>query len=137
MTTTGTSSPRAEPDRTLALNHLFDQPEPLRGVRVVELCTLVFGPAAASFLAELGAEVIKVELPPAGDTMRYLTPGTFWKEGSLGFQPANHNKYHIGLDVHHPEGQALFKQLVARSDVVIENLKPGTMERKFGLGYRQ
>ena len=66
---------------------LFDQPEPLRGVRVVELGTLVLGPAAASFLAEMGAEVIKVELPPSGDTMRYITPGEFWKDGSLGFQP--------------------------------------------------
>jgi crotonobetainyl-CoA:carnitine CoA-transferase CaiB-like acyl-CoA transferase len=116
---------------------VFDRPEPLRGVRVVELGTLVLGPAAASFLAEMGAEVIKVELPPSGDTMRYITPGQFWKEGSLGFQPVNHNKYHVGLDVHHTSGQAVFKQLVARSDVVIENLKAGAMEAKFGLGYRQ
>jgi len=121
----------------VATPSLFDQPEPLRGVRVVELATLVLGPAAASFLAEMGAEVVKVELPPAGDTMRYITPGQFWKEASLGFQPVNHNKFHIGLDVHHPDGQAVFKQLVARADVVIENLRAGAMERKFGLGYRQ
>src|SRR3982751_4959595 len=124
-------------DRSVGARSLFDKPEPLRGVRVVELGTLVLGPAAASFLAEMGAEVIKVELPPAGDTMRYITPGEFWKEGSLGFQPVNHNKLHVGLDVHQADGLTVFKRLVARADVVIENLKAGAMERKFGLGYRQ
>ena len=124
-------------DQGFTMQSLFDQPEPLRGVRVVELGTLVLGPAAASFLAEFGAEVVKVELPPAGDTMRYITPGEFWQEGSLGFLPVNHNKLHVGLDVHRVEGQTVFKQLVARADVVIENLKAGAMERKFGLGYRQ
>jgi hypothetical protein len=74
-------------DQSAALGSVFDRPEPLRGVRVVELGTLVLGPAAASFLAEMGAEVTKVELPPSGDTMRYITPGQFWKDGSLGFQP--------------------------------------------------
>src|SRR5579859_5928070 len=124
-------------DQGFTMQCLLDQPEPLRGVRVVELGTLVLGPAAASFLAEFGAEVVKVELPPAGDTMRYITPGEFWQEGSLGFLPVNHNKLHVGLDVHRVEGQTVFKQLVARADVVIENLKAGAMERKFGLGYRQ
>src|SRR5579864_2683779 len=124
-------------DGDITRRTVFDKPDALRGVRVVELATLVLGPAAASFLAEMGAEVIKVELPPAGDTMRYITPGQFWKDASLGFQPVNHNKLHVGLDVHNADGQLLFKQLVARADVVIENLKAGAMERKFGLGYRQ
>ncbi|MBI2469159.1 MAG: CoA transferase, partial [Candidatus Rokubacteria bacterium] len=65
---------------------IFDKPEALKGVRVLELTTLILGPATADFLGEFGAEVIKVELPPAGDTMRYVTPrGTFWKNASLGF----------------------------------------------------
>jgi crotonobetainyl-CoA:carnitine CoA-transferase CaiB-like acyl-CoA transferase len=76
-------------------------------------------------------------MTPAGDTMRYITPGQFWKDGSLGFQPDNHNKYNVALDVHHTAGQAVFKRLVAHSDVVVENLKPGALEAKVGLGYRQ
>ena len=117
---------------------LFEKPEALRGVRVLELSTLILGPSTACFLAELGAEAIKVELPPGGDTMRAVTPeGFFWQNASLGFLPENHNKHHVAIDVHRPEGQELFKQLVARSDVVVENLRAGTMERKWGLGYRQ
>jgi len=117
---------------------LFEKPEALKGVRVIELCTLILGPSTACFLAELGAEVIKVELPPGGDTMRYVTPeGFFWQNAGLGFLPENHNKLHVAIDVHKPEGVDLFRQLVARSDVVVENLRAGTMEDKFGIGYRQ
>ncbi|PYO58102.1 MAG: hypothetical protein DMD83_05765, partial [Candidatus Rokuibacteriota bacterium] len=67
---------------------IFDKPEALRGIRVLELTTLVLGPTTADFLGELGAEVIKVELPPGGDTMRYVTPeATCWQNASLGFFP--------------------------------------------------
>ena len=58
---------------------IFDKPEALRGIRVLELTTLVLGPTTADFLGEFGAEVVKVELPPGGDTMRYVTPeATYW-----------------------------------------------------------
>lgn len=116
---------------------VFDKPEALRGVRVIELCTLVLGPATADYLAEFGAEVIKVELPPAGDTMRYVPPeGYFWRNLCFGFTPINHSKYHVGIDLHHDEGKELFRHLVAKSDVVVENLRAGGMDA-FDLGYRQ
>jgi crotonobetainyl-CoA:carnitine CoA-transferase CaiB-like acyl-CoA transferase len=115
---------------------IFDKPEALAGVRVLELTTLILGPTTADFLGEFGAEVIKVELPPGGDTMRYVTPrGTFWKSASLGFFPENHSKYHVAIDLHKEDGKALFRQLAARADVMIENLRAGTLDR-WGVGYR-
>ncbi|MGH7321041.1 MAG: CaiB/BaiF CoA transferase family protein [Candidatus Rokuibacteriota bacterium] len=115
---------------------VFDKPEALKGVRVLELTTLILGPATADFLGEFGAEVIKVELPPAGDTMRYVTPrGTFWKNASLGFFPQSHSKYHVGIDLHQEDGKALFKRLAARADIFVENFRAGTLDR-WGIGYR-
>jgi crotonobetainyl-CoA:carnitine CoA-transferase CaiB-like acyl-CoA transferase len=115
---------------------IFDKPEALGGIRVLELTTLILGPATADFLGEFGAEVIKVELPPAGDTMRYVTPrGTFWQNASLGFFAQNHSKLHVGIDLHKEEGKALFKQLAARADVLVENFRAGTLDRR-GIGYR-
>lgn len=115
---------------------VFDKPEALKGIRVLELTTLILGPSTADFLGEFGAEVIKVELPPAGDTMRYVTPrGTFWKNASLGFFPENHSKYHVGIDLHKEPGKALFKQLAGRADVMVENFRAGTLDR-WGIGYR-
>jgi len=115
---------------------IFDKPEALRGIRVLELTTLILGPATADFLGEFGAEVIKVELPPAGDTMRYVTPrGTFWKNASLGFFPQSHSKYHVGIDLHKEEGKALFRRLAARADIFVENFRAGTLDR-WGIGYR-
>jgi succinyl-CoA---D-citramalate CoA-transferase len=115
---------------------IFDKPDALAGLRVLELTTLVLGPSTADFLGEFGAEVIKVELPPNGDTMRYVTPrGTFWKNASLGFFPENHSKYHVGIDLHKEEGKSLFKQLAARADVFVENFRAGTLDR-WGIGYR-
>ncbi|RMG60545.1 MAG: CoA transferase [Deltaproteobacteria bacterium] len=120
------------------LNKVFDKPEALKDIRVVEFGTLVLGPATATFLGELGAEVIKVELPGAGDTMRSLTPwGQFWKNAALGWLSEARNKYHVAIDVHTEKGQELFKELISRSDVLVENMRAGTLERKFGIGYRQ
>ncbi len=115
---------------------IFDKPEALKGVRILELTTLILGPTTADFLGEFGAEVIKVELPPAGDTMRYVTPrGMFWKNASLGFFPENHSKYHVGIDLHKEEGKGLFTRLAARADVLVENFRAGTLDR-WGIGYR-
>ena len=114
------------------------KPEALRGIRVLDLSVIIFGPATADFLGELGAEVIKVEMPGQGDVTRILGhAGCFWKNVSVAFFPQNHGKYHIGVDMHHAEGQALIRQLAARADVLVENFKPGTTEAKWGLGYRQ
>lgn len=116
---------------------IFDKPEALRGIRVLELTTLVLGPTTADFLGEFGAEVVKVELPPGGDTMRYVTPeATYWKNASLGFFPENHSKYHVGIDLHSDDGKSLFKRLAARSDIMVENFRAGTLD-KWGIGYRQ
>jgi succinyl-CoA---D-citramalate CoA-transferase len=114
------------------------KPEALRGIRVLDLSVIIFGPATADFLGELGAEVIKVEMPGQGDVTRILGhAGCFWKNVSVAFFPQNHGKYHVGVDMHHADGQALIRKLAARSDVVVENFKPGTTEAKWGLGYRQ
>jgi crotonobetainyl-CoA:carnitine CoA-transferase CaiB-like acyl-CoA transferase len=101
------------------------------------LCTLILGPAVFDYLGEFGAEVIKVELPGAGDTMRSVTPyGTFWKNASLGQMPQNHNKYHLALDVRTSTGAEIFRRLAQKCDVVVENLRAGTMDR-WGIGYKQ
>lgn len=117
---------------------IHEKPEALRGIRVLDLSVLYFGPATADFLGELGAEVIKVEMPGQGDVTRILGNASFlWKNVSVAFFCANHSKYHVGVDMHKPEGQELIRQLAARSDIVIENFKAGTLEERFGIGYRQ
>jgi crotonobetainyl-CoA:carnitine CoA-transferase CaiB-like acyl-CoA transferase len=114
-----------------------DRPEALRGVRVLELATRIFGPATSDYLGEFGAEVIKVELPGTGDLMRYVAPeGFFWQEVSPAFLPQNRNKLHVGIDVRLPEGRDLFTRIAEKSDVVVENLRAGTMDR-WGIGYWQ
>ncbi|MFQ5897349.1 MAG: CaiB/BaiF CoA transferase family protein [Candidatus Methylomirabilia bacterium] len=123
---------------TFRIDRIFAKPEALRGIRVLELATLILGPATPAYLAEFGAEVIKVELPGVGDTMRSLTPrARFWKNAALGWLSEARNKYHVAIDVRKPEGQALFRSLAAQSDVLVENLRAGTMEEKWGIGYRQ
>jgi len=116
---------------------IFDKPEALKGVRVLELCTRVFGPVTADLLADFGAQVIKIELPGVGDLMRYVAPrGFFWQNISPAFTHMNHNKYHVGIDIRKPEGADLLRRLVAKSDILVENFRPGTMDR-WGVGYRQ
>ena len=105
---------------------------PLQGMRVLELATMIAGPYCASLLGEFGAEVIKVEQPAGGDPFRRF--GTMTEAGSsLNFLNEGRNKKSITLDLRQPEGARLVKQLVAESDVVIENFRPGTLER-WGLG---
>jgi crotonobetainyl-CoA:carnitine CoA-transferase CaiB-like acyl-CoA transferase len=83
----------------------FAKPEALKGVRVLELCTRVFGPVSADLLADFGAEVIKIELPGIGDLMRYVAPrGYFWQNISPAFAHMNHNKHHVGIDIRGAQG---------------------------------
>lgn len=105
---------------------------PLEGVRVLELGTLIAGPLCARFLADFGAEVVKVEAPGTGDPLRSWgdVPGY----GALWMATQSRNKKHVTLDLRRPEGQALARRLAARCDVVIENFRPGTLE-KWNLGY--
>jgi formyl-CoA transferase len=101
---------------------------PLSGIRVAEFTHMVMGPTCGMILADLGAEVIKVE-PPGGDKTRKL-PGL----GIGFFRSFNRNKKSLVLDVHTSEGLATAKELIGASDVLLENFRPGLMER-LGLGY--
>ncbi|MCM2340045.1 CaiB/BaiF CoA-transferase family protein [Rhodoferax sp.] len=101
---------------------------PLAGLRVVEFTHMVMGPTCGMVLADMGAEVIKVE-PIEGDRTRHLLGA------GAGFFPMfNRNKKSIAIDLHKPEGAALARQLAASADVVLENFKPDTMA-KYGLDY--
>ena len=110
------------------------KPSPLKGLRVLEVCTLLFGPLGPAILGQLGAEVIKCEIPPLGDVTRSLLP--VWKEQSPGLLHLNPNKYWIGLDLHKPEAQQVFHELAAKSDIIEDNLRPGVME-SWSVGYQQ
>lgn len=107
---------------------------PLAGVKVLELGQLIAGPFATAFLAYFGAEVIKVEPPGGGDplrTWRVLHNGT-----SLWWHTMARNKKCVTLDLRLPEGQKVARDLARRVDVVVENFRPGTLE-KWGLGYER
>ena len=106
-------------------------PLPLAGVRVVEFCQIAAGPFCGMLLADMGADVIKVE-PPAGDAMRQWPPIT---DGySENFASVNRNKRSIALDLKAPGDKQVALDLVATSQVLIENNRPGAMDR-LGLGY--
>ena len=102
---------------------------PLAGVRILEATTMITGPLAGMMLADLGADVIKVENPDGGDPFRTFRGGKY----SPYFFSYNRNKRSIALDIRSEEGRRLFKKLVARSDVLIENSRPGVFAR-LGLG---
>lgn len=101
---------------------------PMAGLRVVEFTHMVMGPTCGMVLADMGAEVIKVE-PIEGDRTRHLLGA------GAGFFPMfNRNKKSIAIDLQKPEGAQMARQLAATADVVLENFKPGTMV-KYGLDY--
>ncbi len=113
------------------------KPPPLKGIRVLEVCTLLLGPSGPGFAAAMGAEVIKCEVPPLGDTCRDMTPfGYLFRGYGPVFVHTNINKYWIGLDLHKTEAQKEFLELAAKSDIIEENLRPGVME-SWNVGYRQ
>jgi crotonobetainyl-CoA:carnitine CoA-transferase CaiB-like acyl-CoA transferase len=99
---------------------VFTKPEPLKGYRFLSMTQYILGPSCANYLAELGAEVIKIELPRRGEPMRHTTPFnepllyplSKWlpdKGTGLGFFGANHNEYFLSVDFHKPEGLFLRK----------------------------
>ena len=107
---------------------------PLDGLRVLELGSLIAGPFATRIMAEFGAEVIKVERPGSGDplrTWRYVDPGT---ENSLWWALQSRNKKLVTLNLGDPEGLELARRLANESDILLENFRPGTLER-LGLGW--
>jgi crotonobetainyl-CoA:carnitine CoA-transferase CaiB-like acyl-CoA transferase len=109
---------------------------PLHGVRVIDVGTRISAPFCAGLLGELGAEVIKVELPGEGDFMRTMGPFVAVEgepDYSLSWAVEGRGRRGVTCDLRHPEGKALFERLVATADVLCENFRPGTMER-WGLG---
>jgi formyl-CoA transferase len=111
-----------------------NQQQILSGIKVLELGQLIAGPFASKTLADFGAEVIKVESPGEGDPLRkwrMLHKGT-----SVWWQAQSRNKQSVALDLRVKEGQAIARQLALEADVVIENFRPGTLE-KWGLGWEE
>jgi crotonobetainyl-CoA:carnitine CoA-transferase CaiB-like acyl-CoA transferase len=108
--------------------------QPMNGVRVLELGSLIAGPYASSLFAQFGAEVIKIEPPGVGDPLRKwrrLHEGT-----SLWWYVQSRNKKSVSLDLKSEEGRAIVCKLIAETDVLIENFRPGTLE-KWGLGWEE
>jgi crotonobetainyl-CoA:carnitine CoA-transferase CaiB-like acyl-CoA transferase len=104
---------------------------PLTGVRVIDASTILAGPLACQILGDFGAEVIKVEHPVAGDNMRGHGES---KDGiPLWWKEVSRNKRTVGLSLSDPDGAEVFRALAASADVVVENFRPGTLER-WGLG---
>ena len=116
----------------LTMSDVSPEQQPLKGIRVIELGTLIAGPYAGALLAQFGAEVIKVEAPGGGDPLRKwrkLHHGT-----SLWWYSQSRNKKSITLDLKTEEGKDIIRDLVRSADIVIENFRPGTLE-KWGLGW--
>lgn len=111
--------------------------EALKGIRVLDLSHMIFGPTAAKFLGQFGAEVIKVEVPFQGDYWRGGTYwGKFWKHSNPLWHYINQNKYFVAIDVKKSKGKDLILKLAESADVVIENFTSGTVEA-WGIGYSQ
>ncbi|MCF8482343.1 MAG: CoA transferase [Rhodospirillum sp.] len=109
---------------------------PLSGIRVLDVTNVLAGPFCGSQLAHMGADVIKVETPGRGDLARQLGADPALNEALMGvsYLAQNAGKRSLTLNLKHPRGKALFKEMVARADVVVENFRPGVMDR-LGLGW--
>jgi len=100
---------------------------PLEGLKVLDIATIVAAPFAATLLADYGAEVLKIEMPGQGDGVRAFPP---FKDGKpLWWKSVNRNKKFATLDLRKPDGVALFKRMLPHFDVLIENFRPGTLDR--------
>jgi crotonobetainyl-CoA:carnitine CoA-transferase CaiB-like acyl-CoA transferase len=115
--------------RQLRRNRLVENNGALRDIRVVEMGQLLAGPFCGQLLGDMGAEVIKVEPPGAGDPMREWGLG----EDKVNWEVIARNKKSVSANLRLPEGQALVRKLITTADVLVENFKPGTLE-KWGLG---
>ncbi len=123
------------------------KPQVLKGKVSISTTQYILGPSNAAYLAELGSQTIKVELPKRGEPMRHTTPFnepflyplSRWmpdKGTGLGFFGANHNEYFLALDFHKPEAVEIMRMLQAKADTQSENYRAGTFDR-WGVGYRQ
>ncbi|MEE8209939.1 MAG: CoA transferase, partial [bacterium] len=124
---------------------LFGKPEALKGYRVMSPTQYILGPSSCAYLAELGAEVIKIEMPRLGEPMRhttpynepYLFPVSRWVPDrglGLGVSSANMNKYFISLDMRKDEAKTIMHSLMRKTDLMLWNYRPGTFAR-WGFGY--
>ena len=109
---------------------------PMSGIRVIDVGTFLAGPYAASVLGEFGAEILKVEHPLAGDPMRRFGTATKRHDATLAWLSEARNKKSVLIDLRQKEGVQLFLRLVEKSDVLIENFRPGTME-EWGIGWKE
>src|SRR5438477_10165668 len=107
---------------------------PLSGITVVDLSRILAGPYCTHLMAEMGARVIKVEAPKGGDDARAYGP--YVKGKSTYFASVNRGKQSIALDLKSDEDRAIFEKLLAKADVIVENFRPGTMD-KLGYGWEQ
>ncbi|WP_059103286.1 CaiB/BaiF CoA transferase family protein [Shouchella shacheensis] len=105
---------------------------PITGVKILDASTMIAAPFGATLLADLGADVTKIEIPGKGDTLR--TVGPYKGEEPLRWPGLARNKRSLTLDIRKEEGKDIFLKLIAKSDVLIENFRPGTLER-WGLSY--
>ncbi len=113
-----------------------ESPLPMAGIRVLDVGTFLAGPYAASILGEFGAEVLKIEHPIAGDPMRRFGTPTQRHDATLAWLTEGRNRKSVTLDLRQQKGVEIFLQLVGKSDVLIENFRPGTMEQ-WGLGWAE
>jgi len=110
---------------------------PLKGLKVFDLTRVLAGPTCAQMLGDLGADVIKIERPGAGDDTRGFAPPVMpGTRESAYFVGVNRNKRSVTLDISQPEGQGIAKKLIAECDILVENFKVGALA-KYGLGYEQ
>ncbi|RED47453.1 CaiB/BaiF CoA transferase family protein [Seonamhaeicola aphaedonensis] len=112
----------------------MEQHGPLKGLVVADFSQLAQGPWATQMLGDMGADIIKIE-PVKGDWMRHYSYGNLYPEGeSISFISFNRNKKSIALDLKSDEGKKIAKDIIAKADILLENFRPGVMER-LGLGY--
>ncbi|MBN8442246.1 MAG: CoA transferase [Thauera sp.] len=111
---------------------MTESAKPLAGLKVIELGTLIAGPFASRIMAEFGAEVIKVESPDGGDPLRKWRK--IYEGTSLWWYVQARNKKSVTLNLKHPDGREVLRRLVAQADIVVENFRPGVLE-KLGLGW--
>lgn len=110
---------------------------PLAGIKIFDLTRVLAGPTCVQMLADLGAEVIKIEKPGSGDDTRGFAPPVMPSTNeSAYFMGANRNKHSVTLDISTPEGQEIARGLIAQCDILVENFKVGALA-KYGLGYEQ
>jgi crotonobetainyl-CoA:carnitine CoA-transferase CaiB-like acyl-CoA transferase len=110
-------------------------PAALEGIRVLDLTQIMAGPFCAMLLADLGAEVIKIENPRGGDDSRRMAP-PYYNGESAAFMAMNRNKYGIAVDIRTPVGKQVLWRFIESADVLVENFRPGTMAR-LGFGYEE